>query len=63
MSIRLEARLCVPVMISVRGDGRKELIALAGGYRELPGRGATWSLGALRGHVPRDQGTALMVPL
>jgi transposase-like protein len=35
VNIRLEeARLCLLVMIGVRIDGRKELIALAGGYRE-----------------------------
>ena len=35
VNIRLEeARLCLLVMIGVRTDGRKELIALADGYRE-----------------------------
>jgi putative transposase len=35
VNIRLEeARLCLLVMIGVRADGRKELIALADGYRE-----------------------------
>jgi transposase-like protein len=35
VSIRLdEHKLCLLVMIGVRADGRKELIALAGGYRE-----------------------------
>jgi transposase-like protein len=35
VNIRLEeARLCLLVMIGVRIDGRKELTALAGGYRE-----------------------------
>jgi putative transposase len=35
VNIRLEEhKLCLLVMIGVRGDGRKELIALADGYRE-----------------------------
>jgi putative transposase len=35
VNIRLEGhRLCLLVMIGVRADGRKELIALADGYRE-----------------------------
>ena len=35
VNVRLEeARLCLLVMIGVRGDGRKELIALTDGYRE-----------------------------
>ena len=35
VSIRLEGhKLCLLVMIGVRADGRKELIALADGYRE-----------------------------
>jgi transposase-like protein len=35
VNIRLEeAKLCLLVMIGVRADGRKELIALADGYRE-----------------------------
>ena len=35
MNIRLEEhKLCLLVMIGVRADGRKELIALADGYRE-----------------------------
>jgi transposase-like protein len=35
LGIRLgEGKLCLLVMIGVRADGRKELIALAGGYRE-----------------------------
>ena len=35
MNIRLEEhKLCLLVLIGVRADGRKELIALAGGYRE-----------------------------
>jgi hypothetical protein len=35
VNIRLEEHtLCLLVMIGVRADGRKELIALAGGYRE-----------------------------
>jgi len=35
VNIRLEEhKLCLLVMIGVRTDGRKELIALAGGYRE-----------------------------
>jgi Transposase, Mutator family len=35
VSIRLEEHtLCLLVMIGVRADGRKELIALADGYRE-----------------------------
>jgi transposase-like protein len=38
VNIRLEeARLCLLVMIGVRIDGRKELIALADGYRESAG--------------------------
>lgn len=35
VNIRLaEHKLCLPVMIGVRADGRKELVALADGYRE-----------------------------
>jgi transposase-like protein len=35
VNIRLEEhKLCMLVMIGVRADGRKELIALANGYRE-----------------------------
>jgi transposase-like protein len=35
VNIRLEEhRLCLLVMIGIRADGRKELIALADGYRE-----------------------------
>ncbi len=35
VNIRLEEhKLCLPVMIGVRADGRKELVALADGYRE-----------------------------
>ncbi len=34
VNIRLEHKLCLLVMIGVRADGRKELIALADGYRE-----------------------------
>jgi transposase-like protein len=35
VNIRVEEhRLCLLVMIGVRADGRKELVALAGGYRE-----------------------------
>ena len=35
VNIRLEeAKLCLPVVIGVRADGRKELVALADGYRE-----------------------------
>jgi transposase-like protein len=35
LGIRLdEDKLCLLVMIGVRADGRKELVALAGGYRE-----------------------------
>ncbi len=38
LGIRLgEGKLCLLVMIGVRADGRKELIALAGGYRESAG--------------------------
>src|SRR5262249_40107736 len=38
VNIRLEEhKLCLPVMIGVRADGRKELIALADGYRESAG--------------------------
>lgn len=38
VNIRLaEHRLCLLVMIGVRGDGRKELVALADGYRESTG--------------------------
>jgi hypothetical protein len=40
VNIRLdEERLCLLVMVGVRVDGTKELIALAEGYRESPGRG------------------------
>jgi putative transposase len=35
LGIRLEEdKLCLLVMIGVRADGRKELVALADGYRE-----------------------------
>jgi transposase-like protein len=35
VNVRLDqAKLCLPVLIGVRGDGRKELVALADGYRE-----------------------------
>jgi putative transposase len=35
LKVRLEQeKLCLPVMIGVRADGRKELVALADGYRE-----------------------------
>jgi transposase-like protein len=35
VNVRLEeAKLCLLVMIGVRADGRKELIALTDGYRE-----------------------------
>jgi transposase-like protein len=38
VSIRLEEhKLCLLVMIGVRADGRKELIALPDGYRESAG--------------------------
>jgi transposase-like protein len=38
VNVRLEeAKLCLLVMIGVRADGRKELIALADGYRESTG--------------------------
>ncbi|MCD2158336.1 transposase, partial [Rhodococcus cerastii] len=42
LEIRLEVRLeqeklCLSVMIGVRADGRKELVALADGYRESTG--------------------------
>jgi hypothetical protein len=38
VNIRLEEhRLCLLVMIRVHTDGRKELIALADGYRESAG--------------------------
>ena len=38
VNIRLEEdKLCLLVMIGVRGDGRKELVALADGYRESEG--------------------------
>jgi hypothetical protein len=47
--IRLgEGKLCLLVMIGVRADGRKELVTLAGGYRESAGswadllRDCTW---------------------
>jgi transposase-like protein len=39
VNIRLEEhKLCLLVMIGVRADGRKELVALTDGYRELNGR-------------------------
>ena len=35
LKVRLEQeKLCLLVMIGVRADGRKELVALADGYRE-----------------------------
>jgi len=38
VNVRLdEAKLCLLVMIGVRADGRKELIALSDGYREAAG--------------------------
>jgi transposase-like protein len=38
LNVRLdEAKLCLLVMIGVRVDGRKELVALAEGYRESAG--------------------------
>ena len=38
VNVRLEeAKLCLLVMIGVRADGRKELVALADGYRESTG--------------------------
>jgi transposase-like protein len=38
LNVRLdEAKLCLLVMVGVRADGRKELIALAEGYRESTG--------------------------
>jgi putative transposase len=38
VNIRLEeAKLCLLVMVGVRADGRKELVALADGYRESEG--------------------------
>jgi len=33
-SVFLEEKLCLLVMIGVRADGRKELVALTDGYRE-----------------------------
>ena len=51
VNIRLEEhKLCLLVMIGVRADGRKELVALTDGYRESPSPGpiccATASAGA-----------------
>ncbi|MEU4645857.1 IS256 family transposase, partial [Micromonospora sp. NPDC023814] len=38
LNVRLdEAKLCLLVMVGVRADGRKELVALAEGYRESTG--------------------------
>ena len=38
VNVRLEEdKLCLLVMIGVRADGRKELVALADGYRESTG--------------------------
>src|SRR6476646_8836855 len=38
VKVRLEEdKLCLLVMIGVRADGRKELVALADGYRESTG--------------------------
>jgi len=84
LKVRLEQdKVCLLVMIWVRADGTKELIALADGFREssescrvAAGLQATWDAGAgararrrctgvlegaARG-LPRDQGTALLVP-
>jgi transposase-like protein len=38
LNVRLdEVKLCLLVLIGVRVDGRKELVALAEGYRESAG--------------------------
>jgi transposase-like protein len=36
----VKGKLCLLVMIGVRADGRKELVALADGYRES---GESWA--------------------
>jgi hypothetical protein len=42
VNIRLEeAKLCLLVLVGVRADGRKELVALADGYRSPKGPGRT----------------------
>jgi len=42
-NVRLEeARLCVLVLVGVRADGRKELVALADGYRESRAPSGPW---------------------
>ena len=42
LKVRLEQeKLCLLVMIGVRSDGRKELVALTDGYRESTDRGLT----------------------
>ena len=39
ISVRLEqTKLCLLVMVGVRADGRKELVALADGYQGVVGR-------------------------
>ena len=44
LKVRLEQdKVCLLVMIGVRADGRKELIALADGYRDRASRGPTCS--------------------
>lgn len=49
VNIRLEEhKLCLLVMIGVRADGRKELIALADGYRESAGSWADLLRGCAR---------------
>ena len=55
VNIRLEEhKLCLLVMIGVRADGRKELIALADGYRESAESGLTCCATALAvGCAPR----------
>ena len=54
LKVRLEQeKLCLLVMIGVRADGRKELVALTDGYREST---ESWA-GLLRGcQAPRDAG-------
>ena len=44
LKVRLEAdKVCLLVMIGVRADGRKELVALADGFRESRSPGRTCS--------------------
>lgn len=52
VNVRLEQeRLCLLVLVGVRADGSKELVALTDGYRELAG---SWADPAARCETARD---------